>query len=215
MRPITSIADKQSFRIIGIDDGPFTKQQETAPLVAALLQGPHLQKICIARITVDGLDATEKALKLLKGWKLVPILLSGVTFAGFNLIDPHVLQRAYRVPIIIVVGSRPDNKAVKQALIKHFPDWKKRWSIISSLGPLRKVRTNPDEPSLYYEAFGCSARDARFLLKANCYVSRVPEPIRVARLLAGGLFNMNVWRDENVPEGTFAAGHPEPGSLVP
>ncbi len=192
MRPNPLTAGKQSPSIIGIDDGPFTKQQETAPLVAALLQGPHLQKIRKNRITVDGLDATEKALKLLKGWKHVPILLSGVTFGGFNLIDPHVLQRAYRVPVIVVVGSRPDNKAVKQALVKHFSDWKKRWNIISSLGPLRKVRTNPDEPSLYYEALGCSVRDARVLLKVNSYVSRIPEPIRVARLLAGGLFKTNV-----------------------
>ncbi len=135
MRPTASTGNKQSPRTIGIDDGPFTKQQETAPLIAALLQGPHLQKVRTTRIIVDGLDATDKAVKLLKGWKPVPILLSGVTFGGFNLIDPHVLHRKYRVPVIVVVGSRPDNKAVKSALVKHFPDWKQRWKILSSLGP--------------------------------------------------------------------------------
>src|SRR5713226_4782059 len=106
MRPTASTVNKQSPSIIGIDDGPFTKQRETAPLIAALLQGPHLQKVRTTRITVDGLDATDKTLKLLKGWKHVPILLSGVTFAGFNLIDPHVLQQKFRVPVIVVVGSR-------------------------------------------------------------------------------------------------------------
>src|SRR5713101_694051 len=136
-------------RIVGIDDGPFTKQQETAPLIAALLKGPHLQKVRVTRISVDGLDATDEALKLLKGWKPVPILLSGVTFAGFNLIDPNVLQRTFRVPVIVVVGSRPDNRAVKRALIEHFPDWKHRWAIIRSLGPLRNTRTNAAEPPIY------------------------------------------------------------------
>ena len=188
MRPISPATGKQPSRIIGIDDGPFTKQQETAPLVAAFLQGPHLQKLRATQITVDGLDATDEALKLLKAWKPAPILLSGVTFAGFNLIDPHVLRGKLRVPVIVVVGSRPDNRAVKRALVKHFPDWKQRWKIISSLGPLRKVRTNPDEPPIYYEAFGCSARDATALLNANSHVSRIPEPIRVAGLLARGLF---------------------------
>src|SRR5713101_10166574 len=189
MRPIASTVNKQSPSIIGIDDGPFTKQQQTAPLVAVLLQGPHLQKVRTTRITVDGLDATDRALKLLKGWKPASILLSGVTFAGFNLIDPHVLHQGFRVPVIVVVGSRPDNKAVKQALVKHFPDWKVRWKIIRSLGPLRKTLTNPDEPPLFYEAFGCSTWDAAKILRANCYVSRVPEPVRVAGLLARGLFH--------------------------
>ena len=177
-----------SSHVIGIDDGPFTKQQETAPLVAALLEGPHLQKVHATRITVDGLDATEKALGLLRRWKPFPILLSGVTFAGFNLIDPHILHRSYRVPVIVVVGSRPDNRAVKRALVKHFPDWKRRWRIISSLGPLRKVRTSLGEPPIYFEFFGCSRREATSLLKAYSYISRLPEPIRVAGLVATGLF---------------------------
>src|SRR5712692_2526399 len=116
-----------SSRIIGIDDGHFTKQQETAPLVATLLEGFHLQDFRITRIIVDGLDATSQAIKLVRGWKPAPILLSGVTFAGFNMIDPHVLRKKFRVPVIVVVGSQPDNRAVKRALVKHFPDWKRRW----------------------------------------------------------------------------------------
>jgi len=194
MRPAASTVNKPSPSIIGIDDGPFTKQQDTAPLVAALLRGPHLQRLRAIRITVDGLDATDKALKLLKGWKHVPILLSGVTFAGFNLIDPHILHKTFRVPVIVVVGSRPDNRAVKQALVKHFSDWKLRWRIIRSLGPLRKARTNPKEPSIYFEAFGLSAGEAIRVLRENCYVSRIPEPVRVAGLLARGLFPPSIKR---------------------
>jgi uncharacterized protein len=178
----------RSPRIIGIDDGPFTKQQETAPLVAALLQGPHLEKARATQITVDGLDGTDKAVKLLKGWKPAPILLSGVTFAGFNLIDPHVLHRKYRVPVIVVVGSRPDNRAVKRALVKHFPDWQQRWKILSSLGPMRTIRTNPDEPPIHYEASGCSTKTATTILRATSCISRIPEPVRVAGLLARGLY---------------------------
>ena len=189
MRPTASTANKQSPRTIGVDDGPFTKQDAKAPLVAALLHGPHVQQVRSAWITVDGLDATDKALQLLKGWKKVPILLSGVTFAGFNLIDPRVLQGKFRVPVIVVVGSKPDNRAVKRALVEHFPDWKRRWDIIRSLGPLRKARTSNAEPPIFFEALGCSTRDAVKLLMANCYISRMPEPLRVAGLLARGLYS--------------------------
>jgi uncharacterized protein len=188
-----------SSRVIGIDDGPFTKQQETAPLVATLLEGFHLQDFRVARITVDGLDVTSQAIKLVRGWKPAPILLSGVTFAGFNMINPHVLQKNFRVPVIAVVWSRPHNRAVKRALVKHFPDWKQRWRIISSLGPLRRVRTNLDEPPIYFESFGCSRREAASLLKACSYISRLPEPIRVAGLVAAGLFSAKFGRASAPP----------------
>ena len=188
MRPAASTVNRASTRIIGIDDGPFTKQQEYAPLVAALLDGPHLRDVRVTRVTVDGLDATVKTVKLLGRWRPAPTILSGVTFAGFNLIDPHVLQEKFRVPVVVVVGSRPDNRAVKRALVKHFPDWKQRWAIIRSLGPLRRVRTNPDESPIYYESFGCTPQEAASILKCCSYVSRLPEPVRIAGLLAAGLY---------------------------
>jgi len=99
-----------------------------------------------------------------------------------------VLQRRFRVPVLVVVGSRPDNKAVKRALVKHFPDWKERWEIIRSLGPLRRVRTIRHENPIYYEDFGCTTKIAREILIRWAVVARIPEPLRVAGLVASGLF---------------------------
>ncbi len=194
MHPNASTNNNNSTRrIIGIDDGPFKPKRDAedsfAPLVAAWLQGPHLYRLRLGRIIVDGLDATREALRLLTGSHAIPILLSGVTFGGFNLIDPQVIQHRFKVPVIVVVGPRPDNRAVKRALVKHFPDWKKRWEIIKSLGPLHRVQTVRDEPPLFYENFGCTTLEARGILSSSAYVSRVPEPVRVAGLLASGLFS--------------------------
>lgn len=118
-----------------------------------------------------------------------PVLLSGVTFGGFNLIDPWKVQKLCNAPVIVVVGSRPDNWAVKRALFRHFPDWKKRWELIRSLGPLHKVRTMHSEGPVFFERFGSSTREAALILKASAFVSRVPEPLRVAGILARGLFS--------------------------
>ena len=139
-------------------------------------------------ITVDGLDATRKAERLLKGSIQVPVLLSGVTFGGFNLIDPWRIQKLCRAPTIVVVGSQPDNRAVKRALSRHFPDWKERWELIRSLGPLHKTRTMQSEGPVFFEQFGCSTREAGLFLKSWAFVSRVPEPLRVAGMVARGLF---------------------------
>ena len=178
---------------IGIEDGPFLPKRlcgSKAPLVAVQLKGPHLVKARVASISVDGLDATNTALRMLSSLPLrdSPILLAGATFAGFNIINPRVLQRRFRTPTIVVIGSRPNNRAVKRALVRHFPDWRKRWRILSALGPLYQVRTFRNEGPIFYEAFGCEDNEARRILKEWSYVSRTPEPLRVAGLVARGLF---------------------------
>ena len=180
-------------RCIGIDDGPFPPKTDDkvrhAPLLVAWLKGPHLHQFRASWITVDGLDATRTAELLLRGSLRIPVLLSGVTFGGFNLIDPWKVQKLCKAPVVVVVGSRPDNRAVKRALFKHFPDWEKRWELIKSLGSLHKVRTTASEGPVFFERFGCSTREARLILKTSAFVSRVPEPLRVAGILARGLFS--------------------------
>ena len=148
------------------------------------LRGSHLVGVKTGRITVDGLDGTTEALRLLRRLPRRPVLLSGVTFGGFNLIDPRVIHKQCSAPVIVVIGSRPSNRAVKQALVRHFPDWRTRWKIISSLGPLRSIRTVRSDPPIFYENFGCSPVETRALLSIVSMVSRIPEPLRVAGIVA-------------------------------
>jgi uncharacterized protein len=178
---------------IGIEDGPFLPRRlggSRAPLVAVKLDGSHLTVVRAGWIRVDGVDGTDRALRLLSSFSLTscPILLAGVTFGGFNLIDPRRLEKRFRTPTIVVVGSRPDNRSVKRALVRHFSDWRERWQVIRSLGPLRSVRTVASENPIFYEAFGCSSSVARKILIGWALVSRIPEPLRVAGLVARGLF---------------------------
>src|SRR6266550_2077960 len=178
---------------IGIDDGPFLSKTlggSRAPLVAVLLKAPHLVKARAAWIGVDGFDARGVASRMLSSLRAreSPILLAGATFGGFNVINPRMLMRQFRTPTIVVIGSRPDNRAVKRALVKHFPDWRRRWRILSALGPLRQARTFQNENPIFYEAFGCRHDEARGILRDWAFVSRIPEPLRVAGLVARGLF---------------------------
>lgn len=192
--PRTDSQNNKFTRCIGIDDGPFLPRKlggSKAHLVAVQLSGPHLIKAQTGPIIIDGLDATDRAVKLLRDFRVSesPILLAGVTFGGFNIINPRVLEREFETPTIVVVGFRPNNRAVKRALVRHFADWRERWRIIQSLGPLRRIVTAAGENPIFYEAFGCSRLQARRVLLRWAFVSRVPEPLRVAGLVARGLFS--------------------------
>jgi len=184
---------RKALRTVGVDDGGFQSQwspsrrQGKAILAAVLLNEYWIDDIRVGEITVDGLDATEILANLLNRWTFDAVFLSGVSFAGFNLVDAHAIYKRFGKPVIVVSGDRPDNVAVKKALQKHFTDWETRWKIVRKLGRIYSAAPVVAEPPLYFEAVGLSARSAKLMIRALAVSSRLPEPIRVARLIARGL----------------------------
>jgi endonuclease V-like protein UPF0215 family len=114
-------------------------------------------------------------------------MLSGISFAGFNVIDIAELAQSTRKPVIAITGSRPDNAAVRRALRKHFIDWQERWRMVKNAGRLYAFKPLPQEPSLYFEVKGASPSFAKKAIDSTATISRLPEPIRVAGILARGL----------------------------
>jgi hypothetical protein len=141
----------------------------------------------VGTVQVDGLDSTDVILHLLKGTQTDVIFLSGVSFAGFNIVDSRRLHNALHVPIIIVAREKPDNASVRRALKKHFTDWKRRWELVRTLGRIHAFASSQSEQPLHFEAVGIPAAQARKIIQAYCVTSRVPEPIRVAGIMAKGL----------------------------
>ena len=136
---------------------------------------------------MDGLDATEKLAEILCEWKFGAVVLAGVSFAGFNLIDPAAIHKKFRKPVIVISHTKPDNKAVKRVLQRHFKDWRIRWAVFEKLGSIYKVASSAVELPVYVETLGAHPRWVSELVRALSVCSRVPEPVRVARLIARGL----------------------------
>jgi endonuclease V-like protein UPF0215 family len=114
-------------------------------------------------------------------------MLSGVSFGGFNLISIKELAMRIRKPVIAVIRDKPNNQAVLAALRKHFPDWKQRWRIVRDAGHVHSCKPLAEEPRLYFEVKGTSAARAKALISSASRISRLPEPVRVAGLIAKGL----------------------------
>jgi len=184
---------RQPPRAVGIDDGPSTRNGITrsrdnrASLVAVWFDRLGFDKARIGIVEVDGLDSTDAILWLLKGTRTTVIFLSGASFAGFNILDAQRLHTALHVPIITISREKPNNASVKRALKKHFTDWGARWKLIRKLGRIHAFAPKPSEQPLYFESVGIPAALARRIIRAYCVTSRVPEPIRVACIMAKGL----------------------------
>ena len=177
----------QNMPVVGVEDGSFQKGvSRKALLVVALLRRSEIECVKVCKITVDGMDATEKLACALNGLDFEAILLAGVSFAGFNVIDPTAIHDRFKKPVIVIARTKPDNKAVKQALRKHFKDWETRFEIFAKLSPIRKY-TAPNRSLVYFEAVGADASWCHNFIRKLAVHSKTPEPIRVARLIARGL----------------------------
>ena len=178
-------------RILGVEDGSFDAFNREHPgytlLCGVVMKGDRILKVRHAEIRVDGLDATDKLLSMMRGIEVEAVILGGITFGGFNVINPRVIHAETGVPIIVYSGVKPDNDAVLAALRKHFPDWESRWEIIRGLGDIHCARVFREESEIYFEAIGCDPGWAEEVLKRSAMISRIPEPVRVARLVARGL----------------------------
>jgi endonuclease V-like protein UPF0215 family len=174
--------------VVGVEDGSFQKGITFKTLLTAVLfRNLHIEDVKIAKITVDGFDATKRFTEILSAWKFEAIFLAGVSFAGFNVIDPMMIYEKFGKPVIIITRTKPDNKAVKLALKKHFEDWKMRFQVFEKLGLPYEFVVFADRSLAYVKTVGASAEWACNIVQALSVLGKVPEPIRVARLIARGL----------------------------
>jgi endonuclease V-like protein UPF0215 family len=177
-------------RIVGVDDGAFPsyrKAKRHALLVAVVFDNLRLLDVTWGRIEVDGRDANKVLRSLLTRMHFDAVMLSGISFGGFNVVDIASLSKSVRKPVIAVTGERPRNEAVRKALRKHFKDWRHRWSMVRSAGRMHSFTPLRNEPRLYFEVQGATPLLAKEAIASTAVISRLPEPVRVARILARAL----------------------------
>ena len=176
-------------RIVGIEDGSFVPRiSKKCLFVAVLMDKMRIADVYIRTITVDGMDVTDRTIEILRLCKPVDCLISGgITFAGFNILDPFRIFDELNIPVIIISRKRPDNRAVYNALVKHFKDWQTRWNIVKRLGEPITVYNWRDGVTLYVELVGIDKEQALEIIDSLTLWGKRPEPLRVANIIAKGL----------------------------
>lgn len=177
--------------LIGVEDGSFDAFQRDVVsftfLCSVEMSCDIIEDVRLSKIEVDGLDSTEKLLRMLDGVDVESVILGGITFAGFNVVDAHMIHRETGIPVIVYSGKKPDNASMLLALRKHFIDWNIRWGIIERLGGAHQIVPRHGEPPIFFEVVGGSLKWAEEVLFSSALVCRIPEPVRVAGLIARGI----------------------------
>jgi endonuclease V-like protein UPF0215 family len=177
---------KQQVRVLGIDDSPFKFGTGNALVVGALVRVPnYLEGVLKTEVIVDGMDSTEKIIEMVSRSRyrtqIKAVLIDGIALAGFNLIDIEHIYAELEIPVLTLTRDKPDLGKMKNALMKHFSDWKQRYALIAK-HELREIAT--EHKPLYASGLGLEWADFEEIVKLSTVRGVVPEPLRMAHLIA-------------------------------
>ena len=180
---------KHELRILGIDDGSFTPRKVGLATIIGLVfrGGLWIDGAMKTDVEIDGLDATNKICSMIKSSphydQLRVIMLNGLTFAGFNIVNIKRVFESTGLPVIVLTKKKPNINKVKNAL-KKLSNSEERWKTIQEAGDIAKLDVRR---SVYMQLAGISRDDAEKIYKISCTRNDFPEPLNVAHVIASGL----------------------------
>lgn len=172
--------------VIGIDDAPFLRSYRgDVLLVGAVFARNRLDGIVVGRARRDGSNATRAIAAMVENSAFADhvkgVILQGIAVAGFNVVDIHALHEALGVPVLVVARRAPDFFAIRRALLEKVPGGAAKWRLIERAGAMERIG------SVFVQRAGLGPDEAADFLRDQTLYGSLPEPLRVAHLIAGAL----------------------------
>jgi endonuclease V-like protein UPF0215 family len=172
--------------LIGFDDAAFPAEGAgPVPVAGAVFADRRLDGVLVGAVAKDGDDAAPVLAALVEASPFREhirlIMLQGIAFAGFNVVDVFDLHQRLARPVLVVARRRPDMAAVHRALLTRVPGGEAKWRIIERLGPMEPAG------AVFVQRVGLSPAAAEEVVARTTLYGHLPEPLRTAHLIAGAL----------------------------
>ncbi|WP_437878235.1 DUF99 family protein [Sorangium sp. So ce513] len=172
--------------VVGVDDAPFAREHRgDVPVIGTVFAGLRLEGVLSTRVRRDGRNATQAIAAMIAGSRFYPqvqvVMLQGIAVAGFNVVDIAALRDALSLPVVVVARRLPNLDAIRDALLLRVRGGRRKWALIERAGRMDPVG------GVYVQRAGISLEDTSALLARLSVHGHLPEPLRTAHLIAGGL----------------------------
>ena len=180
---------KNQIRLIGVDDSPFSFTDKYGMVIGVVMRGgEYVESVMRRHVHIDGKDSTFVCIDMIKKTRhrkqLKAMLLDGIALGGFNVVNIEDVFNSTNLPVITITRDKPDFEKIKVALKKNFEDWEHRLAIMEN-GRIYKVETKHNP--IYVKCTGIDIEEAKEIIKISTIRGVVPEPIRMAHLIASGI----------------------------
>jgi endonuclease V-like protein UPF0215 family len=169
---------------IGIDDAPFDRAHRgDVGLVGAVFTRARLDGVVTGKLRKDGANATAAIAGLISSSQFAKhaqvVLLGGITFGGFNVVDIHELHQQLALPVLVLTRRRPRFRVIRDVLLTKVPGGARKWALIEKAGEMQPCG------ELWVQRAGLELGEAAQLIGDTTVHGKLPEPLRIAHLIAG------------------------------
>lgn len=180
------MASDRFSHVIGFDDAPFTREQRGRVLVVGTAwSGLRLEGVLSTRVLRDGADATRAVATCVRASRFAGhtrlVMFQGIALAGFNVIDIQALAAELGMAVLVVARRPPSMPAIRAALLGRVRGGARKWALIEKAGPMEPCAR------VLVQRAGLSLAEAEAVITRLSIHGSIPEPLRVAHLVAGGV----------------------------
>lgn len=178
-------ADKKGLRALGIAESFQKGKSERSVLAGVVMRGDLLiDGFGLETITVGGMDATEGVLRLheaLERRDINLVLLNGCIISWYNIIDLEAVYDSLRLPLVCVTYEESEGL---EKYFMEFEDGEKRVAMYKRLGKRTPIKLRTGHEVLVRHLGMEDDKEAKRALDRFTLQGAIPEPLKVARLLA-------------------------------
>ena len=181
------VRQKKQIRVIGFDDAPFERHQQRKVNISGIVcANTRFEGMVWGAVEADGHDATDTICQLLLGKKFLPqlhlVLLDGIGFGGFNLVDLPQLAQRLELPCVAMMRKLPNLAKMKQAMSR-LPNYPERLATLQQAGEIYAF-----EP-FFFQVSGEQPWIIARALRQLTDCGKVPEALRLAHLIGAAVIN--------------------------
>jgi len=177
-------ANKRAIRALGVAES-FRSPDRRSVLAGVVVRSDLvIDGFAFGEATVEGNDATESILRLygrLRREDINLLVLSGCIISLYNIVDVDALASKSGVPVIALTYR--ESSGIEGAIRHHFHDGEERIARYNKLGARVPIALHTGY-RVYARLSAISVSDAGRVLDSFTLQGGVPEPVRVAKLLA-------------------------------
>lgn len=177
----------KTFRVLGIDDTPFDRQQShPVPIAGIVCAGTRFEGMLWTQVTRDGTDATEHLIEFILNSKfhsqLHAVLFDGIAVAGFNMIDLPLFATRLGLPCLALMRKAPDLDGIYLALQRLGEESaEQRWATLQRAGQIYQHH------AFCFQVQGLDPTLAGRFLERVTDNGHVPEALRLAHLIGSAI----------------------------
>jgi endonuclease V-like protein UPF0215 family len=170
--------------VIGIDDAPFDRgHRGDVALIGVVFTRTRLDGVVTGKLRKDGANATAAIAGMIERSPFAEhaqlVLLGGITFGGFNVVDIAALHERLKRPVLVLARRKPRLAIIRETLLDKVPGGARKWALIDKAGPMEPCG------DLWVQRAGLSLDQAAQAIRELTIHGKLPEPVRVAHLIAG------------------------------